>query len=241
MSHFLKQIATKLKFNPKGLLLFLIPCFFLATTSAVHAATSPSDISDISQDTSNWVVDQAEVISPINENRLNERLQQISEQSGADVKFVVIRRLNYGETVDSFAEQLLDQWYPTPEEKADKVLLIFDTLTNNTTLQVGDGLKDRLSDEIAESVVKDTIGVPIREDDKYNEALLNATDRLAPVLAGEPDPGPPEVEKQVKVERTYKKAEETDTENAAIWVIGLLIVATIIPMATYFAYVLLTN
>lgn len=241
MSHFLKQIATKLKFNPKRLLLLLIPCFFLATTSSVNAATSPSDIPDISQNSSNWIVDQAEVLSPINENRVNERLQEISEQSGADVKFVVIRRLNYGETVDSFAEKLFDQWYSTPEEKANKALLIFDTLTNNTTLRVGDNLKDRLSDDIAESIVKDTIGVPIREDDKYNEALLNATERLVPVLAGEPDPGPPEVEKQVKVERTYKKAEETDTESAAIWVIGLLIVATIIPMATYFAYVLFTN
>jgi uncharacterized protein len=60
-------------------------------------------------------------------------------------------------------------------------------------------------------------------------------------LAGEPDPGPPQVQDDIQVESTFTKAEETDTENSTVWVVGLLVVATVIPMATYFAYVLLTN
>lgn len=242
MSQLLQQIAIKLKFTQKLLLRVVIPClllFFVVTP--VHAATSPQDIPDISGDDSVAVVEQAEVISRINEGKLNEVLQDISENTGTDVKLVVIRRLNYGETVDSFADELFNQWYPTPEEQADKVLLVFDTITNNATIRVGEGLKDRLSEEIAESVVDDTIGVPIREDNKYNQAFLNASNRLAMVLAGEPDPGPPEVKDDLNVESTFTKAEETDTESSTVWVVGLLVVATIIPMATYFAYVLLTN
>ncbi len=241
MSHLMKQFATKLNFSPKRLLLVGISCLFFAIASPVYAATSPSDVPDISQDAANWVVDQGDVISRVNEGRLNRTLQEISEETGADVKFVVVRRLNYGETIDSFADQLFDQWYSTPEQKADKVLLVLNTISNNATLRVGDNLQDLLSEEIAQSVIQDTIGVPLREDNKYNEAFLNASDRLAAVLAGEPDPGPPEVQENIQVKSTYKKAEETDTQNAAIWVIGLLIVATIIPMATYFAYVLFTN
>ncbi len=242
MSQLLQQIAIKFKFAKKWFLLVMIPCLLLFfTVTPAYAATSPQDVPDISGEASPAVVDQAEVISRVNEGKLNQVLQDISSNTKADVNLVVIRRLNYGETVDSFADALFKQWYSTPEEKADKVLLVFDTITNNATIRVGEGLKDTLSEEIAQSVVDDTIGVPIREDNKYNQAFLNASNRLATVLAGEPDPGPPEVQDELKVEGTFTKAEETDTESSTVWVVGLLIVATIIPMATYFAYVLLTN
>lgn len=242
MSHLLQKTVTKLKLYRKHLLLGLIPCFFFMVTAfPAHAATSPSDIPNVSTDASSSIVDQAEVVSRTNENKLNKLLQEIAESTGADVKLVVIRRLNYGETVDSFADELFSQWYPTPEEQQDKVLLVFDTITNNATIRVGEALKDRLPPEIATSVVKDTIGVPIREDNKYNQAFLNASNRIGTVLAGEPDPGPPEEQDNIRVEGTFTKAEDTDTENSTVWVVGLLVAATVIPMATYFAYVLLTN
>lgn len=242
MSQVLQQIATKLKPYKKLLLLVLIPCFlFTLMASPVQAATSPRDLPNIAEDTSTSVVDQAEVISRINEGKLNNLLQDIAETTGANINLVVIRRLNYGETVDSFADELFNQWYPTAEEQKNKVLLVLDTVTNNATIRVGEGLKDQLSEEIAQSVVEDTIGVPIRQDNKYNQAFLNASNRLGTVLAGEPDPGPPEVQDEIQVEGTFTKAEETDTENSTVWVVGLLVVATVIPMATYFAYVLLTD
>lgn len=242
MFYSLQQTATKLKLYRKRLLLVLVPCFFfMVTVLPAHAATSPRDIPDVSTDASTWVVDQAEVVSRTNESKLNKLLQEIADSTGADVKLVVIRRLNYGETVDSFADDLFSQWYPTAEEQQNKVLLVFDTITNNATIRVGDALKDRLPLEIASSVVKDTIGIPIREDNKYNQAFLNASNRIGTVLAGEPDPGPPEEQDNIRVEGTFTKAEDTDTENSTIWVVGLLVVATVVPMATYFAYVLLTD
>lgn len=242
MSHLLQQTATKLRRYQTLLWVLLIPCFLFVTTALpVSAATSPQDIPDLSEDPSTWVVDQAEVVSRTNESKLNQILQEIEDTTGADVKLVVIRRLNYGETVDSFADELFSQWYPTPEAKEDKVLLVFDTITNNATIRVGEALQDRLPSEIATSVVQDTIGVPVREDNKYNLAFLNASSRLGTVLAGEPDPGPPEEQDNIRVEGTFTKAEDTDTENSTVWVVGLLVAATVIPMATYFAYVLLTD
>ncbi|MEL7244160.1 MAG: YgcG family protein, partial [Cyanobacteria bacterium J06573_2] len=71
---------------------------------------------------------------------------------------------------------------------------------------------------------------------KYNQAFLDAQERLTTVLSGQPDPGPPEVTDEVQVEGTFTKAEETDQGNATIWVVGLLIAATVIPMATYYIY-----
>ncbi|MFN9317428.1 MAG: YgcG family protein, partial [Microcystis sp.] len=38
------------------------------------------------------------------------------------------------------------------------------------------------------------------------------------------------------IESTFTTAEETDDKNATIWVIVLLVLATVIPMVTYFWY-----
>jgi len=78
--------------------------------------------------------------------------------------------------------------------------------------------------------------VPLREGNKYNKSFLEASDRLVAVLSGQPDPGPPVVEETVQVEGTFTSAEETDTKNSTIWVVVLLVVATVVPMATYFFY-----
>jgi uncharacterized protein len=65
---------------------------------------------------------------------------------------------------------------------------------------------------------------------------MDASDRLVAILSGEPDPGPPVVASNIQTEGTFATPEETAGSNATIWVIGLLIAATVIPMATYFLY-----
>ncbi len=77
---------------------------------------------------------------------------------------------------------------------------------------------------------------PLRDGDKYNQAFLDASDRLVAVLSGEPDPGPPQIVEKVQVEGTFGKTEAADKGNAIAWVVGLLIAATVIPMATYYIY-----
>jgi uncharacterized protein len=94
-----------------------------------------------------------------------------------------------------------------------------------------------MSDAIANSVANETVVAPLRQGEKYNQAFLDARDRLVAVLSGKPDPGAPQLAENIAVERTFKSAEETDTNNATVWVVGLLLAATIIPMVTYYLYV----
>lgn len=184
-----------------------------------------------------WVLDQAEVLSRLNEGKISSTLDNLALQTGNEVRFVTIRRLDYGETPESFTNQLFEKWFPTPEAQANQTLLVINTITNGTAIRTGNKVKSLLPNDIAESVASETIQVPLREGDKYNQAFLDASDRLVAVLSGEPDPGPPQIVETVNVEGTFKKAEETDAGNATIWVIGLLLAATIIPMATYYLYV----
>ena len=185
-----------------------------------------------------FIVDDADILSLVTKNKLNNTLKNLADLTGNEVRFVTIRRLDYGETADSFTEKLFDKWFPTPEEKANQTLVVLDTLTNNDAIRIGDAVKGLMSSDITQSLVNETIQVPIREGNKYNEAFLAASDRLTNVLSGEPDPGPPEIKDglSVQVAATFKSAEETDDKSATIVVVVLLVIATIVPMATYFWY-----
>ncbi|MBR8833269.1 MAG: TPM domain-containing protein [Stigonema ocellatum SAG 48.90 = DSM 106950] len=199
-------------------------------------ATGVYQIPNIAPGDRTWVVDQGEVISRLNEAKINSTFEDLAKQTGNEVRIVTIRRLDYGETPESFTKALFEKWFPTKEAQANQTILMIDTVTNGTAIITGEKVKSLMTDEIAKSVASETITAPLRDGNKYNQAFLDASDRIVAVLSGQPDPGPPKIIEKVQVEGTFKKASETDRGNATAWVIGLLIAATIIPMATYYIY-----
>jgi uncharacterized protein len=199
-------------------------------------ATGVYEIPMLSAGDRTWVLDKGDVLSRSSESNISSVLDTLEKQTGKEVRFVTIHRLDYGETTASFTNQLFEQWFPTKEDQADRILLVLDTVTNSAAIRTGEGVKSLLTDEIAQSVAGETVQVPLREGNKYNEAFAAASSRIATVLSGEPDPGAPEVVDNIQVEGTFKKAEETDQGNATVVVVVLLVLATVIPMVTYFWY-----
>ena len=188
-----------------------------------------------------WIVDQAEVLSRSNEGKIATVLKDLAKQTGNEVRLVTIHRLDYGETIETFTNKLFDLWFPTAEAGTNQTVLVLDNLTNNVALHAGETVKTKLSDDVAQSVTQETVLIPLKEGNKYNQALLGASDRLAAVLSGRPDPGPPVLTDNVQVEGTFATPEETKESNATVWVIGFLIVATVVPMATYYFYLFLQS
>ncbi len=184
----------------------------------------------------NRVLDRSEVLSRLSEGEINTKLETLSKNTGKEVRFITIHRLDYGETIATFTQELFAKWFPTPAEQANQVLLALDTVTNTSAIATGAEVQTLLSKEIADSVAQETVIIPIQNGNKYNQAFLDASDRLVAVLSGETDPGVEMVAETIKAESTFKSAEETDTKGSTIWVIALLIAATVIPMATYFFY-----
>lgn len=213
--------------------LFVIATQMLALPAR---ATGVYEIPNLSPGDRTWVIDKGEILSRISEGNISSVLDNLEKETGKEVRFVTIHRFDYGETAASFAEKLFQKWFPTPEAQANQIVLVLDTVTNNTAIRTGEGVKSLLSDDIAKSVADETVQVPLRQGNKYNEAFLAAGDRIAAVISGKPDPGPPQVVDNVQVEGTFKRAEETDTGNATLIVVVLLVLATVIPMVTYFWY-----
>ncbi|MGL4882988.1 MAG: photosystem II repair protein Psb32 [Waterburya sp.] len=229
----IKQTVTSLKSLIVSTLLIVLTISLLA---APAIATGLFDLPTFDAEQV-WVVDTADAISSSNESKLTTTFKELADQIGQEVRMVAIRRLDYGETVDSLADEIFKDWYPTSEAQANQTLIVLDTLTNNVAIRTGDFAQALVSPEIAQSIVNDTIGYDIRNGNKYNQAFIDAGDRLVAVLSGEADPGAPAMEDEIQIEGTFTKAEDTDQGSATIWVIGFLIVATIIPMATYYWYV----
>ncbi|MFP4300294.1 MAG: photosystem II repair protein Psb32 [Spirulinaceae cyanobacterium] len=218
-----------------SLSLAAIASVFIFATPAL--ATGVYDLPVVNSGDNLWIIDQAGAISLDNENNLSADLQNLAVDQGQEVRVAVIRRLNYDDTIDSFADKLFDRWFPTPEAKANQTLLVLDTLTNNGALRRGETAATFVPDDVVDSLLKDNLGIPIRKGNKYNEALISVGDRLIALLSGQDDPGAPKVQDNFDVESNFVKAGEGDTQNSLVWVIGLLIAATVIPMVTYFAYI----
>ena len=215
------------------LVLMLLTTLLIAPTAS---ATGVDQIPELSSSKPSWIIDQAEVLSRINENKISSDLEKLAQATGNEVRLVTIRRLDYGETPESFAKALFEKWFPTKEAQANQTLLLIDKVSNNTAIVTGDRVKSQMSDEIADSIANETLVAPLRQGEKYNQAFLDASDRIIAVLSGKPDPGPPQVA-AIPVEGSFKKADEAEKGNATVWVVGLLLAATIIPMATYYLYV----
>uniref|UniRef100_B8HYP1 TPM domain-containing protein n=1 Tax=Cyanothece sp. (strain PCC 7425 / ATCC 29141) TaxID=395961 RepID=B8HYP1_CYAP4 len=227
----LLQLCSK-RFFSWVLALFLV--LLSGLYSPVALATGVADLPELDPTHPTWVLDQADVLSLSSQAKLDKTLSRLAKETGQEVRLVSVRRLDYGETPDSLVEKLFDKWFPTPAEQANQVLVLLDSVTNGTAIHTGESIKTVLPDEVANSIAQETMRFPLREEN-YNQAFVDASDRLVAILTGQPDPGPPEI-RTVEVEGNYKTAAETDDRTATFVVIGLLIAATVIPMVTYFIY-----
>lgn len=210
----------------------------LLSIQAVAAPALATGMYSMPQTASTWILDEATQVSRLNEGKIADALSTLAEETGNEVRFVTIHRLDYGETAQSFADQLMERWFPTPEAQANKTIIVLDDLTNNIGISVGEKTAEVLPNEIAQSVVDETMKVPLLRGNQYNQSFLNATDRLVAVISGEPDPGPPEYDNTIETDRNFATAEETEATrgSSTIVVVVLLIAATVIPMATYYWY-----
>jgi uncharacterized protein len=201
-------------------------------------ATALYEIPSISAGVPTWLIDKAGVLSVATKAKVNATLEQIAQDTGNEVRFVTIHRFDYGDNAQTFTDKIFQQWFPTPEEQAHQTLILLDDLTNTTGIKTGDAVKEVMSDEIAASIANETMLVPLRNGNKYNQSFGDAVDRLAAVLSGKPDPGPPTIKEAPVVGSTYLTAEETAANRSTftITVILLLIAATVIPMATWWWY-----
>ena len=200
----------------------------------VPAATAVAPIDFPASAPNESVTDAAEVLSRASRSDIAVRLEQLKTEK-VDAHLVTLRRLDYGLTLNQFGDQLLERWSSEAQD-LPLVLFLIESQNKQAAVVADPLLSERLSKDLLASTGRTTMSQPLRDGDRYRQSSLDGISRLEVVLSGGADPGPP-----VEVERTtlptnIPTAEETKESNAFTWVVVLLVVGSIVPMATWWIF-----
>ena len=183
---------------------------------------------------SSHVLDSADVLSRAASGDVNQRLEQFSEL-GVDARLVTLRRLDYGVSLETLGEELLQQWQDDASRDG-LLLLLIEAQNNSAAIVASSALLEQLPASLLSSTAISTMGLPLREGSRYRQASLDALGRLEVVLNGGEDPGPPQLVERMPVETNIPTKEETESSNAFLWVVVLLVVGTLVPMITWWVF-----
>ncbi|QNJ14029.1 integral membrane protein involved in the photoprotection of photosystem II [Synechococcus sp. A18-46.1] len=208
-----------------------IGLFIVLACPPAAQAISPVDLGASRPD--ERVLDDAEVFSRASRSELNARLQDLAADR-VDARVVTLRRLDYGLNLDSFGEELLAQW--SSEGSEPLLLLLIETQNKRASIAADPTLQSQLPETLLTSTARTTMSVPLREGDRYRQATLDGINRLSTVLGGGEDPGPPAEFVRTTLPTNIPTQEETESSNATTWIIVLLVLGTIIPMATWWVF-----
>ena len=179
------------------------------------------------------VLDSADVLSRASTGELGSRLASL-EHDHINAHLVTVKRLAYNVDLDSFAAQLLTRWHGSADDS--DLLIAIDSGANAASIAADTTLLQRLPNALLQSTADETMSVALRDGGRYRQATIDGLARLETVLAGQEDPGPPEITEQVAVVSNVPTKEETEESNALIWVAVLLVLGTLVPMATWWVF-----
>nr|AFK40113.1 unknown [Lotus japonicus] len=184
-----------------------------------------------------YVVDDAGVLSRVTRSDLKGLLSDLESRKKFHINFITVRKLTSKADAFEYADQVLERWYPSVEEGNDKGIVVLVTSQKEGAVTGGPAFVQAVGGNILDATVAENLPV-LATDEKYNEAVLSTAKRLVAAIDGLPDPGGPQV-KDNKRESNFRTEEETEQKRGQFSLVvgGLLVVAFVVPMLQYYAYV----
>ncbi|XP_010942432.1 UPF0603 protein At1g54780, chloroplastic [Elaeis guineensis] len=201
------------------------------------AIASEFDVLNGGPPTESYVVDDAGVLSRVTKSDLKQLLSDLESKKNLHINFITVRKLTSKADAFEYADQVLEKWYPTIEEGNNKGIVILITSQKEGAITGGPAFIQAVGDTALDAIVSENLPV-LATDEKYNEAMLSTAKRLVAAIDGLPDPGGPKF-KDNKRESNFKTREETEEKRGQFSLVvgGLLVIAFVVPMAQYYAYV----
>ncbi|XP_045793575.1 UPF0603 protein At1g54780, chloroplastic [Trifolium pratense] len=201
------------------------------------ALASEFDVINEGPPKDSYVVDDAGVLSRVTRSDLKRLLTDLESRKKFHINFITLRKLTSKADAFEFADQILERWYPSVEEGNDKGVVVLVTSQKEGAVTGGPAFVQAVGEKILDATVSENLPV-LATDEKYNEAIYSTAKRLVAAIDGLPDPGGPSV-KDDKRESNYKTKQETEDKRGQFSLVvgGLLVVAFVVPMLQYFAYV----
>ncbi|GMG99693.1 hypothetical protein Nepgr_001533 [Nepenthes gracilis] len=201
------------------------------------AAASEFDVLNEGPPKDSYVVDDAGVLSRITKSDLKRLLSDLESRKNFHINFVTVRKLTSKADAFEYADQVLERWYPSVEEGDNKGIVVLVTSQKEGAITGGPSFVKAVGENVLDATVSENLPV-LATDEKYNEAVYSTANRLVAAIDGLPDPGGPQL-KDNKRESNFKTREETEEKRGQFSLVvgGLLVIAFVVPMAQYYAYV----
>ena len=185
------------------------------------------------------VFDEADVFSRASALEVERVLEGFSDER-VDAKVITVNRLDYDLGLQQLGEDLLTRWQTPGADREGStrplLLLLIDSQTRSTAVVAAEGLGGRLPAELLTSTADTTMAFPLRSADRYRQASLDALARLGEVLRGGEDPGEPVQEEASTLAINIPSKQDTESSHAFTWVVVLLVIGTLVPMATWWVF-----
>ncbi|KAL2609389.1 hypothetical protein R1flu_027962 [Riccia fluitans] len=184
-----------------------------------------------------FVQDDAGVLNRVTKAELKGILKELEDEKGYHINFITVRKLTSKSDAFEFADAILEKWYPTIEEGNNKGIVLLVTTQKEGAVTGGPAFVQAVGDQVLEAVTTENLPV-LATDEKYNEAFSSTAKRLVAAINGLPDIPGPKFE-ETKRESNFKTRQETDEKRGQFSTVvgGLLVIAFVVPMAQYYAYV----
>lgn len=184
-----------------------------------------------------FVVDDANVLNRVTKSDLKRLLRDLEERKGFHINVITVRKITTKADSFEFADTILEKWYPTLEEGNNKGIVLLVTTQKEGAVTGGPAFTQAVGDKILEAVTAENLPV-LATEEKYNEAIYSTAKRLVAAVDGLPDYGGPTF-KENKRESNFKSKGETESKRGTFSLVvgGLLVIAFVVPMAQYYAYV----
>ncbi|KAB2059129.1 hypothetical protein ES319_A11G281200v1 [Gossypium barbadense] len=202
-----------------------------------NAIASEFDVINEGPPKESYVVDDANVLSRVTKSDLKRLLSDLESRKNFHINFITVRKLTSKADAFEYADQVLERWYPTLEEGSNKGIVVLVTSQKEGAVTGGPAFVQAVGENILDATVTENLPV-LATEEKYNEAVYSSAKRLVAAIDGLPDPGGPQV-KDNKRESNFKSREETEEKRGQFSLVvgGLLVIAFVVPMAQYYAYV----
>ncbi|MFN9661117.1 MAG: photosystem II repair protein Psb32 [Cyanobacteriota bacterium] len=216
-----------------SLLALVLVCGATSPALALSASDFPGQLP------SSHLLDEAGVLSRASSQEIERMLEAFNDER-VDARVITVSRVDDDLSLQQLGEGLLRRWQ-APEQGPESgapplLLLLIDAQTRSTAVVAAAGLSGRLPAELLTSTADTTMAFPLRSADRYRPASLDGLNRLGTVLRGGEDPGEPVQEEAPALASNIPSKEDTESSHAFTWVVVLLVIGTVVPMATWWVF-----
>jgi len=197
----------------------------LLAFAALLAALAPAAAQNIPQLTGR-VVDQAEMLSPEQEQQLTAKLEALESASSRQLVVVTVPNLQ-GQSVEDFAFRLGEQWKIGDQEADNGAILLVARDDRRIRIEVGDGIEGILPDALAYFIIRDRMTPRFKEQD-YAGGIVAGVDGIieqlqAPLEVAE------ERATQAKAQRSQQRSGGSGGSMVPLIFWGVIIAFIVLP------------